>query len=296
MTNLEIHDDQVLDTVSSQVEVEKLATGFAFVEGPVWDRESQHLIFSDIAGNRMHVWTEANGIGVYREPSNMANGNAFDARGRLITCEHATSRLVRDDGEGSQTVLASHFEGKELNSPNDVVVRSDGSIFFTDPDSGRKEFWGIPRERELSFAGVYRLDSDGDLMLLVDDFEIPNGLCFSLDESQLFVNDTKRRHIRHFSVADNGSLTGGEVWAELGGGDGERPPDGMKIDSSGTLFCVGPGGIHIFDADAKRTGVILFPENVANFAWGGPDLTDLYVTAFTSLYRVALKVPGLPSY
>lgn len=295
MTNVLIDDELVLETLSPNLEIEKLATDFSFVEGPVWDRNAQHLIFSDIAGNRMHVWSERDGIGVYREPSNMANGNAFDAQGRLITCEHATSRLVREDGD-RLIVLASHFEGKELNSPNDVIVKRDQSIYFTDPDSGRKEFWGIPRQRDLPFAGVYRLDQAGRLELLADDFEIPNGLCFSLDESHLFVNDTKRRHIRRFSVQQDGTLGGGGVWAELGGGEGDRPPDGMKIDSAGTLFCVGPGGIHLFNQDAARLGVILFPENVANFAWGGPDLTDLYVTAFTSLYRVPLKVPGLPSY
>jgi gluconolactonase len=296
MTNHLVHSDTFLNTISETAVVKKLATGFAFVEGPIWDRRQDHLIFSDIAGDRMHRWSDSEGIGVYRDPSNMANGNAFDSMGRLVTCEHATSRLVRDEGSDGLMILASHYNGKELNSPNDVVVKSDQSIYFTDPDSGRKEFWGIPRERELDFCGVYRLSPDGDLVLLVDDFEIPNGLCFSLDESSLFINDTRRRHIRRFSVEDDGSISGGEVWAEVPGKEGERPPDGMKIDSSGTLFCTGPGGIHVFDSDGQLLGVIVFDENVANFAWGGSDLKTLYVTAATSLYSVQVEVAGLPAF
>lgn len=270
-----------------------LSTGFEFVEGPVWNRDGGFLLFSDIAGNRMLKWEESDGLTTFRDPSNMANGNTYDHEGRLVTCEHATSRLTRTEHDGTVTVLASHFDGRELNSPNDVVVKSDGAIYFTDPDSGRKPFWGIPRERELDFCGVYRLEPDGSMSLLVDDFVIPNGLCFSLDESRLFVNDTARRHIRVFDVAEDGSISGGEMWAELGGGEGDRPPDGMKIDSEGTLFCVGPGGVHLFDAAGARLGVIAVPEPVANFAWGGTGLTTLFITAATSLYSIEVLVPGL---
>jgi gluconolactonase len=296
MTSVTASDDRMREIVDPEVTVERLATGFAFVEGPIWDKRSRQLIFSDIAGDRMLRWSDDEGIRTFRDPSNMANGNAFDARGRLITCEHATSRLVREEDDATMTVLASHYEGRELNSPNDVVVKRDQSIYFTDPDSGRKEFWGIPRDRDLPFCGVYRLDPDGELKLLVDDFEIPNGLCFSRDESQLFINDTKLRHIRRFQVEDDGTISGGEVWAELGGGDGDRPPDGMKIDSGGTLFCVGPGGIHLFDEEGQRLGVVNIEENVANFAWGDDDLMSLYVTAATSLYRLRVKVTGLPAF
>ena len=244
----------------------------------------------------MHRWTPKDGISTFREPSNMANGNAFDRQGRLVTCEHATSRLVRMEEDGEMKVLASHYDGRELNSPNDVVVKKDGAIYFTDPEAGRREFFGIPRPQDLPFCGVFRLGPNGELDLLVDDFQVPNGLCFSVDESKLFVNDTARRHVRSFDVSPEGNVSGGAVWAELGGSEGERPPDGMKVDSAGNLFTTGPGGIHFFDSEAHRLGAILLEENVANFAWGDEDLCSLFVTASTSLYRVRLKVPGLPAF
>jgi len=293
---VDIHSDEMLAVVEKSATVEQLATGFVFTEGPVWHPYDNYLVFSDIAGNRMVRWDANDGAQTFREPSNMANGNAYDHQGRLLTCEHATSRLVRTNSDGATEVLASHYEGRELNSPNDVVVKSDGAIYFTDPMSGRLEFWGIPRDPDLPFRGVYRLEEDGTLKLLVDDFVIPNGLCFSLDESRLYVNDTKLRHIRVFDVADDGSISGGEVWVEIGGVEGERPPDGMKLDSSGVLFCTGPGGIHVFNGRAERIGVILFPENVTNFAWGGQDLRTLFVTASTSLYRIQLKQSGLKAF
>lgn len=294
--SVDIVDPRGEDVLEPGAGIEHLATGFEFVEGPVWNGPGGFLIFSDIIGDAMYRWTGVDGITVFRQPSNMANGNAFDHHGRLVTCEHATSRLVRLEHDGSIRVLASHYDGKELNSPNDVVVKGDGSIYFTDPDSGRKDPWGVPRERDLPFCGVYRLSPDGELTLLVDDFVIPNGLCFSLDESHLFVNDTARRHIRLFDVRSDGTITGGEVWADVGGVEGERPPDGMKIDTQGNLFCTGPGGIHVFAADGARIGVIRVPENVANFAWGDSDLQSLFITASQSLYRTRVKVPGLPSF
>lgn len=294
--SVDIRDPRAEDVLDGNAGIERLATGFEFVEGPVWHGPDRYLVFSDIIGDTMHRWTDTDGITVFRQPSNMANGNALDPEGRLVTCEHATSRLVRMEHDGSISVLASHYDGRELNSPNDVIVDDEGVIFFTDPDSGRKAPWGVPRERDLPFCGVYRLGTDGDLTLLVDDFVIPNGLCFSLDGARLFVNDTARRHIRVFELQSDGTMTGGEVWADVGGVEGERPPDGMKIDTQGNLFCTGPGGIHVFADDGTRIGVIEVPENVANFAWGDADLQSLYITASTSLYRTRVKVPGLPSF
>jgi gluconolactonase len=282
--------------VRAEAEVSRVATGFVFTEGPVWHPTESHLIFSDIIGNRMLRWSELEGLAVYREPSNMANGNAYDGSGRLVTCEHATSRLVRTGEDGAVTVLASHFEDRELNSPNDVVVRSDGSIYFTDPDSGRKEPWGIPRQRDLSYCGVYRLVPGGELTLLVADFEVPNGLCFSPDETRLFINDTRRRHIRIFDLKPDGTISGGEIWADIEGKGADRPPDGMKIDQAGNLYCTGPGGIHVFDPGANRLGVILVPEDVGNFTWGGSRLLSLFITASTSLYRVEVMIPGRPAF
>jgi gluconolactonase len=189
-------------------------------------------------------------------------------------------------------IMASHYQGKELNSPNDIVVKRDGGVYFTDPNSGREPYFGVPREQELPFQGVYRLDpKDKTLTLLVDDFSKPNGLCFSLDESRLFVNDTDRNHIRMFDVQPDGRLTNGGVWAETIG-EGVGVPDGMKVDQDENLYCCGPGGIHVFDTRADCLGVIRMPEQTANFAWGDDDLCSLYITASSSLYRLRARIPG----
>jgi gluconolactonase len=273
--------------------LEKLAGGFGFTEGPVWHPYEKWLVFSDMPNSRMHRLLPSGEIEVFREPSDKANGNTLDHRGRLLTCEHAKSRVRRLEPDGSMTVLASHYEGRELNSPNDIVVATGGAIYFTDPTYGRMEYYGVPRPQELSFQGVYRMNADGsELTLLADDFAQPNGLCFSLDESRLFVNDTERKHIRVFSITPGDRLSGGAVWAETAG---EEPgaPDGMKIDSRGNLYCCGPGGVHLFDPSGNPLGVIRTPEVCANFAFGGDDLKSLYLTASSSLYRQRVRVPGL---
>lgn len=291
--HLQARDRRLIDVVGENVRVEQVATGFGFTEGPVWDRAGNRLIFSDMKHDHMRSWQEGAGITTYRKPSNKGNGNAFDREGRLITCEHATSRLVREERDGSFTVLASHYEGKELNSPNDLAVKSNGMIYFSDPTFGRiREDVGVPRPLTLDFRGVYGVAPSGtDLRLLVDDFEQPNGLCFSPDESRLFINDTPRLHIRVFDVKPDGSLTGGKIWAKTTG-EGEGRPDGMKLDSAGFLFCTGPGGVHIFDPAGVCLGVVLTPERPTNFAWGDADRRGLYITAQTSLYRARVKTPG----
>jgi gluconolactonase len=193
-------------------------------------------------------------------------------------------------------VLATHYEGRELNSPNDIVVKSDGRIYFTDPTYGRMPYYGVERPQQLDFQGVYRVDPDGaNLTLLADDFSQPNGLCFSLDEKRLFVNDTERGHIRVFDVGADGGLTGGSVWAEVKG-EGAGGPDGMKIDSRGNLYCCGPGGLHVFSPEAQSLGVIRVPEVVANFTWGDEDKKSLFLTASGSLYRVRTRTPGIPLF
>ena len=290
--NVEIRDDRFRNVVGEDVYVEQLGTGFDFTEGPMWNHVEKHLIFSDMPGNIMRKWTLDDGFQTFRQPSNMANGNFYDREGRLVTCEHATSRVTRTELDGSITVLATHFDGKELNSPNDIIVKSDGSIFFTDPSFGRMEYYGIPRDPELDFRGVYRLDPEsGDLTLLASDFDQPNGLCFSADESQLFVNDTMKNHIRVFDMNADGSVSNSRVWAELTG-DRDGVADGMKIDSKGNLCTTGPGGIHYFAPDATSLGVIYVPEGVTNFTWGEDDLCSIFITAATSLYRVRVLVPG----
>lgn len=273
-------------------ELVQIVSGFEFLEGPVWHPDEKHLTFSDIVGDTMYRWSAVDGISVFRKPSHMANGNSYDRQGRLLTCEHATSRVTRTQPDGKLEVLATHFQGKELNSPNDIVVKRDGSIYFTDPTSGRSEIYGVLREQELPFQGVYRLQpEDKKLTLLVDDFSKPNGLCFSLNESRLFINDSDRNHIRVFDVQPDGALSNGQLWAETLG-EGVGVPDGMKIDRAENLYCCGPGGIHVFDKHAKSLGVIRMPEQTANFTWGDNDLCSLYITASSTLYRLRVNVPG----
>lgn len=273
---------------------EKLAGGFLFTEGPVWNAREGCLLFTDIPANRIHRWSAMHGVGLFREPSHKANGLAWDLQGRLLACEHASSRLTRTEADGQVTVLASHFEGRALNSPNDVVVKSDGSIHFTDPSYGRLDYIGLARQPELAFRGVFRCDpGTPGPRLLADDFEQPNGLCFSADEKRLFVNDTARRHIRVFDVLADGGLAHGRVWAELQG-EGAGAPDGMKIDSAGNLYCTGPGGIHVFDAAGVCLGVVRTPEPAANFTWGDADLRSLFIAATSAVYRIRVTVPGRP--
>jgi gluconolactonase len=278
------------------VPLARLAGGFLFTEGPLWHPGERALLFSDMPGDHLRKWTEADGVVTFRKPCNQSNGLAWDTEGRLVVCEHATSRLTRTEPDGSSTVLASHHGNRELNSPNDVVVKSDGTIYFTDPTYGRMEHFGRPRPLQLDFRGVWRVDpASRRLTLLADDFGQPNGLCFSRDERQLFVNDTERKHIRRFDVAADGTLAGGGVWAETTG-SGPGAPDGMKLDAAGNVYCCGPGGIHVFAADARCLGVIRMPEPTANFCFGDEDLRSLYVTASTSLYRLRLATAGTPQW
>ncbi len=273
--------------------LETLKSGMGFTEGPVWHPYEKWLVFSDMPEDRMYVRRPSGAIEDFRRPSRKANGNTLDRQGRLLTCEHALSRVTRLEPDGSTTVIATHYQDRELNSPNDIVVATGGAIYFTDPIFGRLEYYGVPREQQLSFQGVYRVDPDGSrLTLLVSDFGQPNGLCFSLDESRLFVNDTERQHIRVFNVTSKGELTGGAVWAETVG-EGEGAPDGMKIDSVGNVYCCGPGGIHVFDPSGNVLGVIPTPEPCANFTFGDEDLKSLYITASSSLHRRRVRVPGL---
>ena len=285
------------EVVGNDVRVEQVATGFGFTEGCVWDKARRQLIWSDMKHDHIRCWTPERGVQTYRKPSNQANGNTFDGQGRLLSCEHGTSRVVREKPDGSLEVLASHWQGKELNSPNDIIVKSDGAIYFSDPIFGRtREDIGILRPLMLDFRGVYRISPGGsDIRLLVNDFEQPNGLCFSLDEKRLFINDTPRKHIRVFDVLPDGGIANGRIFGET---TGELPgmPDGMKLDSKGHVYCTGPGGIHVFDHEGRCLGVVLIPERPTNLTWGDDDLRTLYVTAQTSVYRARLKTPGYLAY
>jgi len=290
--SVEVHDKRMGEIVDSGSTLERVASGFRFLEGPVWNPYDKTLIFSDIMGNGLFKKEPDDSISLFRENSYLANGNTYDRSGRLLTCEHGTSRVTRLEKDGEMSVLAAHYQGKELNSPNDIIVSRDGSVFFTDPMPGRMGRVGIPREQELDFQGVFRIDPEGNLHLLADDFSKPNGLCLSLDERFLYVNDTDLQHIRRFELTSDKELKGGGLWADLYG-DEPGVADGMKFDSRGYLYCSGPGGVQIFDSEAKLLGRLLTPEIAANFAWGDEDLCSLYFTATTSLYRLPVHIPGI---
>jgi gluconolactonase len=280
----------------------KRATGFRFTEGAVWHGAKNVVIFSDIPGNRLYCFDPSTEkVTTYRDPSNLANGNLFDHQHRLLSCEHGTSRVVREQPNGKLTVIASHYAKQELNSPNDIVEDRQGRLYFTDPPYGRLAGSGptlgagIARPQSQPVQGVYRVDPrDGSIVLLVDDFDAPNGLCLSLDEESLFVSDTARGHIRRFSIA-NDKLSGGEVWANVVG-NGDGVPDGLKIDSQGNVYSCGPDGVHVFGPDARQIAVVNTPEVCANFNWGDPDRRTLYLCCTSSLYSCRVEIPGLPAW
>ena len=286
---LEAYDSAIRQIVPENGTLEQIATGFGFTEGPVWYKDC--LLFSDIPRNRivrLRMRSEGPEVTTFRSPSGNSNALALDTSGRLITCEHSTRRVTRTEVDGSVSVLAERYEGRRLNSPNDVVVRSDGSIYFTDPPYGLKDFivW-----KELSFNGVYRLAPDGELVLLADDFDRPNGLAFSPDESVLYIDDTSRVHIRAFDVSPDGNLSNGRVLIDMQSSE-TGAPDGMKVDIKGTIYSTGPGGLWVIDPSGKRLGRIVLPELPANLAWGDADRRSLYITARSSIYRLRLAVPG----
>lgn len=266
--------------------IEKLAGGFRFTEGPIW--YDGGLLFSDIPANQIKRWTPSGDLSTFREPSGNSNGLTLDREGRLIACEHGNRRVSRTGKDGKVVTLAERYDGKRLNSPNDAVVKSDGSIYFTDPPYGIR-----PEQQELSFQGVYRLTPDGKLTLLAQDFDRPNGLAFSPDEKVLYIADSSSRmHVRAFDVRPDGTLANGRVFAEMKTGE-DGAPDGMKVDREGRLYCTGPGGVWVFAPDGKHLGTIKPPEVPANCAWGDADGKTLYMTARTGLYRIRLNAAGL---
>ena len=294
---IEVRDSRIEDVFDPAATLETLADGFGFTEGPIWNPHANQLTFSDIPGNTIYRWKEQEGVSEYRKPSNMANGNTYDLEGRILTCEHATNRVVREAADGSLEVLASHFEGKELNSPNDIVVKSNGDIYFTDPTFGRTAASGIERELELDFRGVYRIDANsGELTLLATDFVQPNGLAFTTDESELLVADTPELHVKRFSVNADGTLSNGEVFLHSTG-TGWGAPDGLKVAPSGHIFCAGQGGVHIYEPDQGTClGVIQTPAFCANFTWGGDGMSTFFLTSSNHLYRIPIRVSGKPLF
>ena len=290
-----VHSEKLRRLVDEDAEVEQIATGFTFTEGPIWMADGS-LHFSDMPGDKRRRWHPDEGVTVLRDPSNKCNGMTRDNDGNLIVCEHVTSSVVRERPDGARETLATHWGDKELNSPNDVIVARDGSIVFTDPTYGRMPGFGLERDQELDFQGVYRIPAGGgDLQLLVDDFAQPNGLCFSTDESLLYVNDTERAHIRVFDVGADHKLSNDRVFAEnIGTADLAKGDlvDGMKLDEQGNVYVTGPDGVLVFSPDGEHLGTIEVPEPVGNLNWGDDDWQTLYIPASTSVYRVRMNVAG----
>jgi gluconolactonase len=294
-----VKSDALRELVDTDAEVERLGTGFTFTEGPVWNAAGEFLLFSDMPGDVRRRWSQDEGVTEIMRPSNKANGVVYDANDNLLVCEHSTSSLVREHPDGTRETIATHFRGKELNSPNDVITRSDGTIYFSDPWYGRMPVFGIERERELGFQGVYMISpSSTDLDLIVDEneFEMPNGLCFSPDESLLYINDTPNALIRVYDVNANGTISNGRLFMDkIGSGVIEEGiPDGMKCDANGNIWVTGPGGLWVISPEGEHLGVIEVPENTGNLAWGGPDWTTLFIPSSTSLYRIETKVASAP--
>ena len=278
--------------------VERLWTGARWSEGPVWSAAGRYLLWSDIPNNRILRWDDTDGhVSVFRQPSNNSNGQTVDRQGRLITCEHLTRRVTRTEWDGTITVIADTFEGKRLNSPNDVVVKSDGSIWFTDPSYGiLMDYEGDRAEPEQDGCHVYRVSPDGDIARVADDYLKPNGLAFSPDESALFIADTGvthteggPKHIRRHHVNADGTLSGGEVFAECSDG----LFDGFRFDRAGRIWTSAGDGVHCLNADGVLIGKVIIPEMVGNVCFGGAKLNRLFICGTTSLYSVYLNVNGV---
>ena len=287
------NNKKLKEIVPERLMAEQVASGFGFTEGPIWCGD--YLLFSDIPRNRiirLDLLSDGPEVTTFRRPSGNSNGLTLDRSGRLIVCESTARRLTRTEIDGSITVLAEGYNGKRLNSPNDVVVRLDGTVYFTDPFylSGNP-----PPPEELGFKGFFSITPNGEIHLLADDYIFPNGLAFSPDESILYVNDTRNSHIRAYDVREDGSTGNERILIEMMG-EGPGAPDGMKVDIEGNIYCTGPGGIWIISPDGTHLGTINFPEIPANLCWGDKDWKTLYVTARTSVYRLRLLVTGIAPY
>ena len=294
MSLVEAASPRMADLIDLNASWTEIASGCMFTEGPLWVAAEEAFYFSDMPGDTRRRWTAADGVDVVASPSNKVNGTTLDGDGRQVICEHSTSSVVRLEHDGSRTALATHWDGKELNSPNDVVLRSDGQVYFTDPPYGRWPGFGVEREAELDFCGVFRIDGAGALHLEVADFNKPNGLCFSVDESVLYVNDTEELHIRRFAVAADGSLSGGEVVFTMPGPMeySAGVPDGMKLDAAGNLWCTGPGGVWVVSPEGEHLGTLRSAAVVGNIAWGGDDFQTLYLCTSDTVHTVRTTIAG----
>ena len=305
MSTFEVINPIFASYVLGNAPLKKIATGFDWVEGPVWMGDANCLLFSDIPNNRILRWIPGDqisngagtGLSVYREPSNYSNGHTRDRQGRLVSCEHGSRSVTRTEHDGSITTLVDNFEGKRFNSPNDVVVKSDGSIWFTDPHYGiMSNYEGYKSEQELS-CNVYRLNPEsGKLDVMASDFGCPNGLAFNSDESRLYVSDTglvteesPPTHIRMFDVAADGSLSGGNIFHEINPG----LSDGFRLDTDDNIWSSAADGVHCISKEGELLGKVLVPELVSNVCFCGRSKHQLFITASTSVYCISLNRQGI---
>jgi gluconolactonase len=283
---IEIVDPEMKELIDQNKPILRVEGNFQFTEGPIWMKRGQYLLFSDIPANTIYSWSPEQGLSEWRKPSNNANGNTVDNERRLITCEHTSRRVTRTERDGKIAVLARTYQGKHLNSPNDVVVKRDKTIWFTDPPYGIK-----PEMQEQSANYVFRLNPEKEEpMPVADDFSRPNGLCFSPDEKFLYIgdSDTKIHHVRRFIVLDNNTLKEEEIFTIIYPG----VPDGIRVDSEGHLFCAAGDGIQVFNVNGKLIGKILTPQTASNCTFGDSDLKELFITATESVWKVSLLVAG----
>lgn len=300
MSTLDVHNPDLHNLIAPDATIERVAGGLGFTEGPVWCGD--HLLFSDIPNQRIVRWRRLpEGPELTTYATGMSNGLTLDRQGRVVAAEHDGRRVVRVAADGTRTTLAERFQGKRLNSPNDIVVKSDGAIYFTDPPYAiQPSTPGVPRTegwwtqpipgKEQPCNGVYRLVTDGTLHLLIDDFALPNGLAFSPDETVLYVDDSAHKHIRAFDVQADGSLRNSSIVLDMAS-DAPGVPDGLKVDVQGNVFCTGPGGVWVCRPNGDLLGRIILPELPANLAWG-EDGSVLFLTARTSVYRLQTKTRG----
>ena len=282
--------------VSPEAPLDLIAHDLIFGEGPLWSTRERAFYFVDIVGDTIFRWTPGKGREVVIRPSTKANGLTFDAQGRLLVAGWASRSIWRVEPDGSIVTLASHYDGRKLNSPNDIVVKSDGSIWWTDSPGAlfNVGMAGDDVQQYLNVQGVFRLSADGKkLTLVVEDCVYPNGLAFSPDERILYVNDSRQYLIRAFDVRPDGSVTNARLFHKLEGSE-EGIADGMKVDSEGNVYCSGPGGIHVLDPRGNRLGRLRIPGHVTNMGWGDDDWRSLYITTRSSVYRTRVKVPGVP--
>jgi len=298
---MKIEDDNGLSDLLLGEET-RLCTGFGFTEGPIWIAADNALVFSDIPGNRMHRWRPGQTAAeVYREPSGWSNGLTLDGEGNILACEHGGRRVSRAPyaDPTAMTAIATHWNGTRLNSPNDIVVHSSGAIFFTDPtygaDSGRNPRFGYEGQQpELGFQGVYRIDLDGSLHLVVGEgFTQPNGLAFTPDESALYIGDSQERVIWRYEVGPGLTLGNRVLFVDQRGDPRRGAPDGMKVDSEGRLWTTGAGGVSCWQPDGACAGRFESEEHAANLTFGGPAFSTLFLTAGTSVFAVETKARGL---